>query len=37
MRLVAFRFPVQRVEGGDAEVTLPRVAALIDVLALATL
>ena len=31
MRLLAFRFPVERVEGDDVEETLPRVAALIDV------
>ena len=31
MRLVAFRFPVEHVEGEDVQETLPRVAALIDV------
>jgi hypothetical protein len=31
MRLLAFRFPVERVEGVDEDESLPRVAALIDV------
>jgi hypothetical protein len=31
MRVLAFRFPVERVEGHDVQETLPRVAALIDV------
>ena len=31
MRYIAFRFPVERAEGEDAEETLPRFAALIEV------
>ena len=30
MRLLSFRFPVERVEGEDAAETLPRVAAVLD-------